>query len=527
MSSRDCFPFSSTDSSYHTAIPLNELPHMIGQDIPLQASAALPVFTPAPQLVQPGRPMSTPSSNGSLAGRRRGAASQIHNPYTVRKRASLSGYDESTGENSSLMRRRNHFVRLPAERLFSQQSYRVPPPGIYSPTIDFTQSRKTFNSSQSSSFFSQYSVEVSPRSVLHEAEASRASLPSDSTNKFFAVLIQNSIQELVEAAIEDEKDHAGVLAGEELLRKMCHRIKIPFPEERIKAKYDTPRDHMESRAALVLEEARFTLCQDLFDLRINDIKPAFEIEMEVKKEEKASDDDPKKPRQIDSPVSFQRTEYKKGWFTARELGLLIPGLIVQCVSKDGLGEMLGLVSSRNNPATMARQGFLDILFFNPSLSLPPGSHWTFYPVGTSHIHGARQFEAVSDYESLVPFFEVIRGTEVAGDRGLVADEQHDAAPDKEARIKTGQLQMPMLNESQQKAASKFLDSQDGTVAIVQGYVYSPSATFHHVKFCILTNFVQTTRNRKDNLLRGSNLSIFAAGLSQRAPTPNSYLCSDE
>ena len=190
------------------------------------------------------------------------------------------------------MRRRNHFVRLPPEELFSSpESYHAPPPtSIYSPTIDSSQSSRTVNSSQASSSFSQYPVEVSPRSVLDEAESitGRLALPSGSTNKFFAVLIQNSIQELVEAAIEDEKDHAGIIASEELLRKMCDRIKIPFPEERIKAKYDTPRDHMDSRAALVLEEARYTLCQDLFDLRFSDAKPAFEIEMEVKEEEEKS-----------------------------------------------------------------------------------------------------------------------------------------------------------------------------------------------------------------------------------------------
>ena len=350
-------------------------------------------------------------------------------------------------------------------------------------------------------------------------------------NKFFALLIQNSIPELIQAAIESDKDHAGIQASQNLLRMMCERIKIPFPEEPLKAKYDTLRDHMESRAALVLEEARYSLCQDLYDLRLNNAKPAFEIEMEVVKEEVTEEEAPKKPRQVDSPVSFQRTVYEKGWFTRRELRLLMTGLIVQCVPDrgapdGGMKDILGVVSSSNSSSAMAQHGILDIQFFNPSLLLPPGSRWKFYPVGTSHINGARQFEAVSSYESLVPFFEVIRGAEVPGDRGLSAALEIPDATETQARVKTDQLHVPILNESQQKAASTFLGSQDGTVTIVQGYVMCLQVCVYsmvHYRVAI-SQILQTTGNRQDNLLRRHNLSVFATGIPQRAKTPDPCVC---
>lgn len=427
--------------------------------------------TNAPSL-QHNSPLSSGAPCGGRLNHQTGATPrQIRNPYTIRRRRKTTvDFEEISGTSSSSVRRR-HVSHVRAERLFSQdKSTDTRPPGIMSLTEDDGSNQAVCSSQESFFMPSQTEVETSPRSVVERTteEGQFLALPSGATNKFFAVLIQNSIQDLVDAAIDDENDDTGIMAAERLLCKMCERVNIPFPMERIKAKYDTAKDHMQSRAALVLEEARYTLCQDLYDLKLNDIKSAFAIEVEVKEEEdECHGEILRRPRLIDSPVFFKRTVYEDGWFTAKELNLLIPGLIVQCVSEDDMGEVLGVLALQNSPTDEARNGLLQVLFFNQSLSFPPKSRWTLHPVGTSHINTARQFEAVTEYETLVPFFEVVRGATVPGDQGL---SQEGDATDSGARVEAGQLQMPILNESQQKAASTFLGSEDGTVAIVQGYV---------------------------------------------------------
>ena len=346
-------------------------------------------------------------------------------------------------------------------------------------------------------------------------EAQSLPLPSGAADKFYALLVQNSIQELVDAAIENENDTPAIQASERLLQNMCERSGIPFPVERIKAKYDTPREHMLSRAALVLEEARYSLCQDLFDMRIKHMAPALKIEMAVTKD----DEFPKYERKanaqhFDFPVSFQRREYEKGWFTAKELDVLIPGLIIQCVSDDDGQELLGVVSLRNHKTTMASRGIMEIQFFIPSLNLPLGSVWTFYPVGSTHINIARQFEALLDLEQLVPFFEVVRGAEVPGDRGLSVPMESIEAESK-TRVTEEQLQMPTLNESQQKGASNFLGSPDGTVSIVQG-VGTAFVCFSFRSKLLMT--LAASRNGKDNFLCRRNLSVFAEAAAERSTT---------
>lgn len=306
-------------------------------------------------------------------------------------------------------------------------------------------------------------------------------------HKFFAALLQNhSIDDLLDT-VTAENVQAAEEAALKILGTMCERLELPIPTESLKAKYDTPRDHMQNRASLVLEEARHTLCQGLHELLVQKKKSAFCLDMIVAHKNYSFDDttsemmmdhnsppadsSKKGERHVDAPTRFRRAKYEKCWFTPEEMRMLIPGLVLECSFEHENITLLGLVSSWNSQSTMAEKGLLDIIFFDPYLSLGNGTSWTFRPVGTSFITTARQFAAVMEYDPLVPFFDVIRGVQLPSERPMPpipssGDNRTESLTD--PCVTPDQLQLPRLNESQRKASSVFLDSAEGSVTVVQG-----------------------------------------------------------
>eukprot|EP00977_Amphora_coffeiformis_P013501 scaffold3571_cov176-Amphora_coffeaeformis.AAC.17 len=397
---------------------------------------------------------------------RRGTGTEqvLNNPYKKRAQpVPVSGV--GTKSRSLTLDRLDH-ARFNGERLFSPKQKTT---NVHHQTVALSNDT------------SDISISLSPKSVMEEQEEDddpRLPRTMSAMHKYYALLLRNSITELLQAAPGGKHDSDAEEAGEELLAKMCDIAKLPTPVRRLKAKYDTPREHMQSRAALVLEEGRYTLCQDLYNLRLTKMNPAFTIEMKL--DSRAKEEEPDTPnsdakKKADTPTVFRSATYDKGWFTPDVMARLIPGLILQCTSNDGTTELLGVVSSSNNQSVMAKHGVFEILFYDPSLALPPGSRWAFCPVGSSHINSAREFAAVMEYENLVPFFDVVRGVHAPAEQRLAeSSRKGDANGGKTDENKTDpcatppQFQFPILNRSQEAASSIFLDSPKGSVTIVQG-----------------------------------------------------------
>ena len=421
---------------------------------------------------------SSPSASvfvDSVTTNRRGSGTvKVRNPYKSRTRPVPVSEDRNQSGDSTLDRL--NLARYNGERLFSPERTTA---NVHQTVVP--SSINTLTASLSQDEIAQ-GRSTSPKSVIEKDEDdTRLPQTLGAMHKFYALLLRNSIPELLQAAPGERNGSDAVdETGEKLLAKMRGIVDLPMPTQRLKANYNTPREHMQSRAALVLEEGRYTLCQDLYNLRLTKIKPAFTIEMELvsQAEEEEFDipiSDAKK--KVDTPTVFRSSMYDQGWFTPDVMTRLIPGLIVQCTSNDGSIELLGVVSSNNSRLAMAKQGVLEILFYDPSLVLPSGSNWELCPVGSSHINSAREFAAVMEYENLVPFFDVIRGVQVPAQPRMAGSNRNDDSNGGKTN-KNGtdpcatesKFQLPILNRSQETASSIFLDSPEGSVTIVQGYV---------------------------------------------------------
>ena len=343
---------------------------------------------------------------------------------------------------------------------------------------------------------SQRKSSQSPKSVLLDGHIESLSR----TTLLFAVLLRQSIQDLL-ATVDDFQN------TQDMLVNMCECLGIPPPFEPLRAKYDTPRAHMESRAALVLEEARFTLCQTLHELLVQkNTEPAFCIDIKHIHRDGQS----KSPVALDASTTFRRKTYKRGWFTPTQMSFLIQGQVLHC--SNGEMQRLGLVSASNTHAAMAKHGLLEIQFFDHAFAPSSSIVWTIRPVGVSLISIARQFAAVMDYERVVPFFDVIRGARLPADpAGVRLPYTPPRWPDR-ACVKPEQLEVPVLNESQQRAATLFLESPEGSITVVQGYVGNQAREKWRISHVIVANLFLTLQLHNHLLVPRTDL------LAQESPT---------
>jgi hypothetical protein len=169
----------------------------------------------------------------------------------------------------------------------------------------------------------------STSSEIEEKERMQLLSPQD---KLFAALLLNSPEDLVCARGESA---SAILTADRLLGGMCALLDLPKPVAPLKAKYDTVREHMQSRAGLVLEEARHVLSDSFVDLRDHQKKPAFEMDMVVVKDENDGFSWGMK-KAYPHKRSFQRTartEDQKGWFDTKTLKTISVGLVVECAQR--------------------------------------------------------------------------------------------------------------------------------------------------------------------------------------------------
>jgi hypothetical protein len=320
-------------------------------------------------------------------------------------------------------------------------------------------------------------------STSSETEEKRRIQLLSPQDKLFAALLLNSPEDLVSAA--GEGDNA-TLTADRLLGVMCVLLDIPKPTMPLRAKCDSVREHMQSRAGLVLEEARHVLSDSFVDLRNPQSKPAFEMEMMIVRDEEDTFSRGVK-KAYPHKRSFHRTERiegQKGWFDTKTLKTISMGLVVEC-SRNDVGVpnvLLGCVVT-SNKAVMASTGLVDIVFYHKAPEVPEDSCWTIRPLGTTLIHTVRKFSAVMEYQEVPPFFDVVRGIQVPthtvntpgaatpslgpSDNGF-ARNGASSINLTELCASPEQLRLPSLNDSQQKATSVFLDAPDGSVTVVQG-----------------------------------------------------------
>jgi len=237
---------------------------------------------------------------------------------------------------------------------------------------------------------------------------------------------------------------------------ICKRLGLTVPLTKIPSVCSNYRTHMEFRAALVMEEARFAICQGLRSKK----KLLVDLTHVEERERR--------------PIVWHFSRRQK--FAPFELQFLKHGTVV--LLHRGDLRTWGVVQPSSRDSLLNQQMF-SVMTFDSMIGTPkPSEGWQLIPVAWL-LTEQRKFEACTTLlKSRLPFANALVGGKTS--THIRFDTVDDSTPEpttsttpygrgpeswksvhKDFSLKT-------LNQTQDKAASTFLTSEQNTITLVQG-----------------------------------------------------------
>lgn len=259
-----------------------------------------------------------------------------------------------------------------------------------------------------------------------------------------------------------------------LWKTACKRADLPIVQEHIKPMYDNPKDHFESRAALILEEARAKIAQPLQSFWKS---PYTGVPKE--KLQHAGMFLSSAVARCDSDNMIKVDFFKDNGepdigeldnrepFLPEEIKEIKTGTVFQCIQyrrgpKPATIEdvIVGVVLFANQEE-ISRTNSFSCFFFRKQIVQQfdfRNCKWILVPLCTL-ITEMRCFEALHlCAHTSVPFLPALLGME-----GRPVSKNKNGK-----HLKVEDVKSTHLNASQQKAASSFLTSDPGTITLIQG-----------------------------------------------------------
>lgn len=278
--------------------------------------------------------------------------------------------------------------------------------------------------------------------------------------RFFAAMLRSSAEEFCAS----DKDNAKALT---LWTTVCRRLGLTPPAAPLLACYEqVPQQHFALRAALVLEEARYALTQPLATKWMKSRGrrgPVINMVLTAHYVEKTAHGHTK--------VIFR----KEGTpFLRDELFELRSGTVLECLAREGPRALsavhLGAILSGNREQIEAKRCFT-VTFFRQMPDME-GTEWMIRPLDTL-VTQLRSYEAMTVKPHQIAFVSNLLGAKPAihtrfdaKDTAVKAKSISDyfAPVFKESEVFT----LPKLNETQEMAATSFLQAKPNTITLIQG-----------------------------------------------------------
>lgn len=329
-----------------------------------------------------------------------------------------------------------------------------------------------------------------------EKVRSEQPLPSEMLpyEKFFACLLRSTPSEL--AARTNCSSH-------DVWRTICNRARLRPPQHHVLPSYPyrDHRMHFDFRAALVLEEARQAIADGLAGMNLRQKKrnvtkhstDARGMQSSLATDENAMGNSDRLGVILKMIEIRRKTEHAvcsfhkpTGPFGPSELLCLRSGTVMACVQS---GEpfvtnniRIGVVLPFNREDVLATRKF-PVMFFEPT-NVPLDSEWELEPIAQL-LSECRKFEACTSCAvKSVPFlYDLLGGRSATHTRFTnecktsdndVVDLTISDGSDDEDSSETSSLQdqesfdLPILNDVQERAASKFLKSTPNAITLIQG-----------------------------------------------------------
>jgi hypothetical protein len=293
----------------------------------------------------------------------------------------------------------------------------------------------------------------------------------NSLERFYGALLRSEPKAFLDAANSSSN------AWLALWETICKRVGLQPFHKPLSSTYEDSKLHLDLRAALVLEEARNAISTELERVwksngkQNNKAKTMYLrshfIEMI--------------PASQHSKITFMNHKD----FTKDQLFDIRPGSVFQCIPRDRdvniHNVILGVVTSGNREELEIHKRFQVLVLRN----LPPqaeDTEWTVLPI-TTLITELRCFEALtSSAVARVGFMNSILGgktprhTRFDSDGEIAEEIKSDNKENtilqyyKKENPNEGNsmFKIPLLNPTQEKAASSFLDANPNTVNLIQG-----------------------------------------------------------
>jgi hypothetical protein len=276
----------------------------------------------------------------------------------------------------------------------------------------------------------------------------------------------------------------------EVWTTICKRLNLPVPKKPLAACYDDQKLHFAYRAALVLEEARFSIAAGLISMQKRIDAEAKRNSQKNQNQFRRKDNNSNLMVLTLAEAEFKdktghtslRFEKAKGPFTPDQITHLRQGTVFACLNQSFAPNVTNMVLGCIVPASrdeMIQQASFSVIVFR-QIKAAPGTVWELSPI-TSLLPEQRKFEACTSTSiASVPFLFPLLGTkerthtrfnEVGEESIAVQAGNDDSFEDENSDCEfatTGTFRLKPLNRSQEKAAAAFLNSQQNTITLVQG-----------------------------------------------------------
>ena len=291
-----------------------------------------------------------------------------------------------------------------------------------------------------------------------------------------------------------ERFYAGLLRSEAveflgdkraLWETICKRLRLPTPTKPLLSSYSTQQAHFSNRAALVIEEARQALSDNIRELKAG----------RNSNYQRCTVFPPKNGRVHQSllslDLSITRVENKESGhsiltfskksapFTKEEMMHFRQGTIFSCLDKKTTHTIeniyLGVILPQHREEMIKSKSFAVMIF--RKIKKTNNGIWKLTPI-ISLLSEQRKFEAcLTQIDTPVPFLLPLLGMKRSGfSTNYQQKEESDGGDEDDSSgcevleyvDLESTFQIPLLNKVQEKAATAFLKSKSDTISLVQG-----------------------------------------------------------
>lgn len=295
----------------------------------------------------------------------------------------------------------------------------------------------------------------------------------NSLERFYGALLRSEPKHFLDAANSQSN------AWLSLWETICRRVGLQPFHKPLLSVYEDPKLHFEQRTALVLEEARTAISNELEKVWRNNGRQSNKSKTMYLKAQLID----MIPSSQHSKITFVNDKD----FTKDQISDIRPGSVFQCIPRDRETNIhnvtLGVVTSGGRDEVEKRRRFQLLVLRN----LPPqaeDAEWVVLPIA-SLITELRCFEALtSNSVARVGFINSILGGKVSqhtrfNSDGDIVEDSKTGNGNKENSIlpfltetrkesSDNMFKLPQLNPTQEKAASSFLNADPNTVTLIQG-----------------------------------------------------------